>query len=146
MIRHVVLVDNDPDEHELLLEPLKEIDHSVKLSWYSDARNFLLSIRKDAGTLPDVIILDINMPTMDGWECLSILKDSPRTHLIPVVMYSTSGSQTEITKSLKQGAHGYCRKSVRDQDTSYFLKTLFNFISEGVKGFSIKDGTVSTLN
>ena len=59
---------------------------------------------------PDLILCDINMPTMDGLEFLRTLKSSEQAKGVPVVMITTEGSEDRVYEALSSGARGYIRK------------------------------------
>ncbi len=58
----------------------------------------------------DLVLLDINMPHMDGWETLRLLRADEELHGLPVVMFSVKGEITDQVQSLKEGASGYITK------------------------------------
>jgi len=58
----------------------------------------------------DLVLSDINMPTMDGLQLLASLKASPQWRNIPVVMITTEGGETKVAEAVKLGAAGYVRK------------------------------------
>lgn len=60
---------------------------------------------------PDLILLDIIMPKMDGWQTLTALKNDPETKQIPVLVFSNLGQTQEIQKGLEMGADDYVVKS-----------------------------------
>jgi CheY-like chemotaxis protein len=60
--------------------------------------------------IPNVIFLDINMPQMNGWQCLSALKSDPATKEIPVIIYSTSSHERDKQIAMELGASGFITK------------------------------------
>jgi CheY-like chemotaxis protein len=64
----------------------------------------------DGGYIPSIIFLDINMPGMDGWQCLKQFKNTQTVKDIPVIMYSTSSFQHEIDKAFELGALAFFTK------------------------------------
>jgi len=68
------------------------------------------AIREAGAHLPDLILLDINMPGMDGWETLRILKVDDATRAIPVAMFSIKLELRDKVQGLKQGAFDYITK------------------------------------
>jgi CheY-like chemotaxis protein len=67
-------------------------------------------LEDDAGFLPDLIFLDLNMPKMDGRQCLAEIKKLPRLEQIPVIIYSTSADDREIGSLLAAGASAWLSK------------------------------------
>jgi CheY-like chemotaxis protein len=104
-----MLVDDDSDDSEIFSEALRDLDPSIHFIHAIDGFNALEILReKQPG--PDLIFLDINMPRMDGWECLKELKKQDLYRNIPVIMYSTSSHQTEKETAIKLGAHKFICK------------------------------------
>lgn len=102
MALQILLIDDDCDDREIFceaLEILSELDvcHAVS----NGERAFELLSKID---LPQLIFLDINMPVMNGWECLKRLKRDDTYREIPVIMYSTSSYHEDIEKARKLGA------------------------------------------
>lgn len=103
-----LLVDDDSDDSDLIFEVLSEIDSSVKYRYAMDGPEALNLLEEDY--IPSIIFLDINMPGMNGWQCLTKLKSNDQFKHIPVVMYSTSSYQHEIEKAFELGALAFFTK------------------------------------
>jgi CheY-like chemotaxis protein len=76
--------------------------------------------QRRGGQLPDIILLDINMPRMDGFEVLAQIKAEPALRRIPVVMFTTSDCQDDIDKAYALGACSFITKpcSLEELDTT----------------------------
>lgn len=103
-----LLVDDDSDDSDLICEVLSEIDSTVKYTYAMDGPEALTLLEDDY--IPSIIFLDINMPGMNGWQCLTKLKSNAQFKYIPVVMYSTSSYQHEIEKAFELGALAFFTK------------------------------------
>lgn len=103
-----LLVDDDSDDSDLIVEVLNEIDPTVNYTYAMDGPEALLLLEE--GYIPGIIFLDINMPGMNGWQCLMKFKANERFKDIPVVMYSTSSYQHEIEKAFDLGALAFFTK------------------------------------
>lgn len=99
----VLNVDDDQEDREFFCEALREIDPSIVCLVAASGMD-ALSLLQRQDTLPDYIFLDINMPMMDGKQCLKALKSIPELESIPVIMYSTSTDTREIRECYKLGA------------------------------------------
>jgi CheY-like chemotaxis protein len=96
--RTIFYADDDEDDIALLREAFVANNHSVNLIEASDgesALNYLLSLT-DTDTWPCLIILDINMPRMDGKQALMRIKKHERLKDVPVIMFSTSNNQLDV--------------------------------------------------
>lgn len=122
MAKRILLVDDDMDDSELFLEAMGEIDSSITCYNACDGEQALEKLQQIQP--PDMIFLDINMPRMDGWQCLSILKSNPVYSNIPVIMYSTSSHQREVNRALELGAKGFFAKPESYKELIVTLKTV----------------------
>lgn len=107
-MRRVILVDDDEEEFELFSSALMEITSDVEL-YHSDGCSDVLRIISD--WKPELVFLDINMPTLDGIDCLKTIRSMKSYEELPVVMYSTSNNQISIQDAYQNGAHLYVVKS-----------------------------------
>ncbi|MBS1564501.1 MAG: response regulator [Bacteroidetes bacterium] len=105
-IRHICMADDDPDDYYLFETALKEVEPDVKLSWF-DSCDKLLACLHTGEDLPDIIVLDMNMPGNTGHQCLLTIKREARLLHIPVFIYSTCGTQSTIKKAKECGASNY---------------------------------------
>lgn len=105
----IFLVDDDADDQEIFLIALKEVDDSIVCVTATDGMEALSKLN-DNGFRPDCIFLDLNMPRMDGKQCLVELKAEPRLRHIPVVIYSTSSESKDVTETLAMGAADFMTK------------------------------------
>lgn len=90
----VLYAEDDPDDRELLRETIKDRNVSCELIETANGREALLYLRSSKGkkTPPCLIILDLNMPVLNGRETLAIIKSELDTRTIPVVVFTTSSS------------------------------------------------------
>lgn len=102
---HVLIVDDDPDVRALLSACLEQEGFSVAQS--ANAHAALVSINT---TFPDIMLVDVQMPGMDGWEMLRRIRDKFDDSELPVIMFSGVASSARLTTSHKQGAQGFFRK------------------------------------
>lgn len=104
-----MLIDDDADDRMFFADALKQMFSSTLCLEANGGIEALQQLRK-AEQLPDFIFLDINMPRMDGQECLMELKKDAQLKSIPVIMYSTSFTADSINKFYKFGASSYLNK------------------------------------
>lgn len=103
------MVEDDPDDYYLFAKVLHEINENIKLTWFQTCEHLLEFLKTDSD-LPSVIVLDLNMPKMDGMACLETLKrDQPLKH-IPVIIFSTAGQSKTFKLAYDAGAHKYLLK------------------------------------
>jgi CheY-like chemotaxis protein len=106
---NVFYADDDVDDREMFCEALNEINPAIKVVLGKDGEETLkiLSVEK---VLPDLIFLDINMPRMDGIECLGKIKSDDRLKSIPVIIYSTTSNKSDQSKIALLGASDFILK------------------------------------
>lgn len=99
----ILYADDDLDDRELVTEALMTIDPSISCVSVCDGRQ-LINTLKRTERLPDLILLDINMPVMNGRECLIEVKKDLRFCDVPIIVYSTTDNLNEIGLFYKLGA------------------------------------------
>ena len=94
-----------------------------------------LKILKE-NNLPDIILLDLNMPRMNGIEFLQILKKDPLLKYLPTVILTTSENRTDLLECYKTGIAGYVIKPLKYDDYEDKLKKVISYwqVNELVKG------------
>ena len=102
----ILLVEDDKILSSVLYEELKEADFQVFQAFDGEVGLKLANSKK-----PDLILLDVLMPKLDGFSALASLKKSPATKDIPVIMLTMLGSDEDLKKGLKLGATDYIVKS-----------------------------------
>lgn len=105
-IQHICITDDDYDDYFLFKTALKEVNASVRLTYFSCC-DCLMSYLKKRMDLPDLIVLDVNMPKTDGYDCLLGIKRDDHVIHIPVVIYSTSRNPFMEKKAFDYGASKY---------------------------------------
>lgn len=125
------LIDDDQDDRELFCEVIEDIDVHIVCYTENSARKALEKLNGKLIEYPDVIFLDVNMPVMDGWQCLSILKSSEVYKDIPVIMYSTSSEKEHIIKAQQMGAVSFFTKPTDFTSLRKGLETVVNHVKAG---------------
>ncbi len=113
----ILLAEDEPADAHLFKAALAENHMLVNLHHVQDGREALEFLRHQGSKFsnaprPDLILLDLNMPRMDGRECLAELKKDTALQAIPVVILTTSEVQRDIIASYELGAAGYITKPV----------------------------------
>ncbi len=119
MTKTILLVDDNPDDVQLTLRALKKsniLNEVVVAADGVEALDYLFGTGKYAGRnteeLPQVVLLDLKMPRVDGLEVLQQMRADERTKLLPVVILTTSNEDRDRIESYKLGANSYVRKPV----------------------------------
>ncbi|MFK7603516.1 response regulator [Deinococcus sp. SM5_A1] len=118
--RHYLLVDDTPQDRFLAQEAFEHLCPECVLTCVGSGRE-ALELLQGPGFEPDVMLLDLNMPGMSGFEVLQIMKEDARLAHIPVVILSTSSAQQDVRQAYTLHASSYLIKSVSFAD---FLEQL----------------------
>ena len=127
-----LLADDDADDTHLFCEALKEIDPLIICYCAIDGKKVLDILQNKEFKKPQVIFLDINMPGMNGWECLKQLKNKEEFKHIPVLIYSTSSHQKEANIALDMGALCLFTKPTYFKELKDILKILVANVEENL--------------
>lgn len=115
----VLVVEDSPPQREMISSLLK--DNGMNVTSASDGIEALEQIQQDR---PDIVVLDIVMPRMNGYELCRRLKDNPTTKELPVVMCSTKGEEFDRYWGMRQGANAYIAKPFQPQELVGTVKKL----------------------
>jgi chemotaxis family two-component system response regulator Rcp1 len=113
---HILLVEDSRADAKIIERALREGEIAHRLTVIPDGRHaldYLFSLREDsAGTdrQPDLILLDLNLPGLDGCQVLSQIKSDPDLRLIPVIVLTTSQRDEDILQTYQAGANTYIPK------------------------------------
>ncbi len=108
----LLLVEDEPADASLLRAALREAGSVVQLHHAVDAAEALQRLRRPAAAPPDLLLLDINLPRVNGRELLATLKADPQLAPLPVVVVSTSDAEADVQAAYALGAAGYLVKPV----------------------------------
>jgi CheY-like chemotaxis protein len=106
----VFIADDDPDDVELLVEAIGQVDESATCLIAYDGEQAIQKLKSSAFTLPDIIFLDLNMPRINGMQCLAEIRKLQKLKDVPVVIYSTSSIPNDIEETKKLGAAHFLTK------------------------------------
>lgn len=127
----VLLVEDSPGDVRLTREALSEANASIQLSVVADgveAMSFLNRVdpHRDAPR-PDLILLDLNLPRMDGRAVLSRIKEDEDLKTIPTIILTTSESEADISRSYELQANSYLCKPVQLDKFENLVKSINDF-------------------
>lgn len=131
----ILLVEDDPGHARLIEKNLRRAgitNDIVKLDDGQKAVDFLLRQGEYQGTrdsLPLLILLDLNLPVLDGYQVLKIIREKEQTRRIPVVILTTTDSSREICRCYELGCNVYVTKPVEYERFSDAIRTLGLFLT-----------------
>jgi DNA-binding response OmpR family regulator len=112
----IMIIDDDPDDRDLFGEALSEVDDSFALISAKDGEHAMEIINAPTFEAPMFIFLDLNMPKMNGWVCLSQFQKIKKLKASRVIMYSTSQTEEDMKRALDSGASYFLTKPSRFSD------------------------------
>jgi CheY-like chemotaxis protein len=114
----ILLVEDNPDDEELTLRALRKQNIANEIVVARDGVEALDYLTKADNPLPNLVLLDLNLPKIGGLEVLQRLRAEPRTRFLPVVVLTSSDEDRDLIDGYRFGANSYVRKPV---DFNQFL-------------------------
>lgn len=134
---HILLIEDNEGDILLTIEAFEELSIAHKISVARDGNEAIDFLdhrsRKKSEELPDLILLDINLPKKNGFEILSYIKGSDALRHLPVIIMTTSSSEKDILQSYQNYANCYITKPIDVGDFMKVIAALENFWIKIVK-------------
>jgi len=131
MAIHVLLVEDSPGDVRLTQEAFRDANSSIRLHVATDGVEAMAFLRREGSHTdsprPDLILLDLNLPRMDGREVLAHIKEDASLKMIPTVILTTSDSEVDIVKSYQLAANCYLTKPVQLPAFESLVKSINDF-------------------
>lgn len=105
-----LLIDDDADDHEIFKLALETVDKSINCVCIGESIDAIKKLKTDNLFLPAIIFVDINMPVMNGMECLAEIKKIEHLKNVPVIFYSTFADPEKLSEMKELGAVEYFEK------------------------------------
>jgi CheY-like chemotaxis protein len=124
----ILLIEDDEIEVMKFNRVLKTIESNHKIIEANNGEE-AVQILKEKEIIPDIIILDLNMPRINGIEFLGILKQDSELKYIPAIILTTSNNHTDILECYKIGIAGYVLKPLKYEDYVDRIKKMLDYWS-----------------
>jgi CheY-like chemotaxis protein len=113
----ILIAEDDADDRFLMQKAIDEVGYDIQIDFVENGVELLdnlknIQTQKTAGSYPKFILLDLNMPKMDGREVLKNIKNHEEFRKIPVIIFSTTKNQLEVKRCYDLGANTYIVKPV----------------------------------
>lgn len=121
----VMFAEDNDDHAELIMESFDDQNEKYRLTRSRNGQQLLNDLKKRLNNhidLPDVVLLDIKMPSIDGIKALQRIKADKRLKTLPVIMLTTSDRDKDIEQCFKYGADGYLVKPFSYHEFYHILK------------------------
>jgi len=137
MNRTVLLVEDSPGDVRLTKEAFRDADPEIDLRVVVDGVEAMTYLKREGvhvdAPRPDFILLDLNLPKMDGREVLAHIKEDDDLKTIPTVILTTSDAEADIVTSYKLQANCYLSKPVQLEEFESLVKSINDFWLTKVK-------------
>jgi CheY-like chemotaxis protein len=140
----VLLADDDRDDSEVFKEALEEADCGSKFHRVENGARLFEYLNQPGNPKPEIIFLDLNMPVMNGWQCLAKLKNTSGFEHIPVIMYTTSSHHRDFEIAKDLNAHGLITKPSNPHVLTQVLKRIICTLGTDDIHRAIKDAYLIT--
>lgn len=131
MVPEVLLVDDNPADTDLTSEVLSKSKRNLRVHVVDDGAQALSYLYRQGkyehAAYPDLVVLDLNLPSKDGREVLSNIKSDPALAKTPVVIFTTSQANSDITRSYELGANCYLTKPGNLADFIAVVQSMADF-------------------
>jgi CheY-like chemotaxis protein len=125
MCPRILLIDDDDDDQFIFLAALEEI---IPAGHFRISNNAPEAFQYLNTEIPDMLFLDLNMPLMNGFEFLLILKSDPRFSRVPVIIFSTSDNPEDQDRAKELGALQFITKTANIELLKKDLRHIFNTV------------------
>lgn len=119
------MIDNDEDDREIFALALQEAAPSTTCISATDGTDALEQLQNNPNLKPDLFFIDMNMPRMDGIQCVTAIRDMDRFRSTPVYLFSTSSDPNLIVKAKELGATDFFVKPSSFSAIVSLLSTVF---------------------
>ena len=127
----ILLIEDSPSDAHLTIQSFEQAKISNRLHWVEDGEAAIEYLRQQGdyenASRPDLIVLDLNLPGMDGREVLAEIKADPNLRRIPVVVLTTSNSDEDILRSYNLNANCYVTKPFDVRQFMQVVQLIGNF-------------------
>jgi CheY-like chemotaxis protein len=125
--KFIILGEDDIDDQEILEEIFSTVDTSLNLQFFNNGRKVISHLENSQDNLPCLIVLDFNMPELNGAEILKILSKDQRLKQIPKIIWSTSDAPVFKAMCLELGACDYLVKPSRISALEDMVKHMLSY-------------------
>lgn len=109
-IQIIYLVDDDPDDRFFIRQAIQQVQHEVEVIEATSGFELLTLVQEQKRPFTSLILMDINMPKMDGVETVRLMRSDRTLPAIPVIMISTTSNPSYIKSAYEAGASGFLSK------------------------------------
>ena len=128
----ILLAEDDTLDQKAVIRAFRDLKIVNPLKIVENGEQALSFLKQSATTLPSLILLDLNMPRMNGLELLNIIKHDEALKQIPVIVLTTSSEDSDRAQSFELNVAGYMIKPIEYKEFIELIKTLYSYWSTSV--------------
>jgi len=147
VLQPILIADDDPDDRIIIEKALQESGVKIPLQFVTNGEELLNYLERKGNFSalkgehwPSFILLDLNMPKIDGGKALALLKTDPELRRIPVIIFTTSQSSEDISRSYRLGANSFITKPVSFDEMVTLMGSLKQYWLETVQLPPLQEG------
>ncbi len=125
-MKRIFYADDDKDEYEVFNIATKILEVTAEVTFAKDGLELLQLLKDNLSSLPDYVFIDLNMPLMNGHECIQEIRKDDKLKNLCVVILTTSRDQRDIDEAFAEGADYYLCKTSSIYKLEQALKKLFS--------------------
>ena len=135
------IIDDDEDDQLFINEAMKDLNIPFECFYANNGEMALKHLKEESVPLPDFIFLDLNMPKLNGKECLIEIKKLPRYSTVPLIIYTTTSNQKDKQEIMQLGAHYFLTKPTRISELCSRLLELFSMDWKAIFKTKVANGS-----
>jgi len=128
--KECLIIDDDPDDQEIFIMCIKKISKHINCTTMNNGVDAVAMLKTDTAYTPQYIFIDVNMPKINGIECLRMIKNIDRLKYAKIYMYSTTSEGATVTESKRLGANDFLVKPSKTAELKEKLSEIFEIVSE----------------
>jgi len=129
-MKECLIIDDDVDDQEIFIMCLRKLNKSINCTTMNNGVEAIAMLISSEKYTPDYIFIDVNMPKMNGIDCLRIIKNVGRLQYSRIFMYSTTSEGSVLALSRELGAEDFIIKPAKTAALKEKLSVIFGIVSE----------------
>jgi CheY-like chemotaxis protein len=128
--KECLIIDDDIDDQEIFLMCLKKINKDIHCTTMNNGVDAISMLQSNLQYIPNYVFIDVNMPKLNGIDCLRSIKNIPRLKYSKIFMYSTTSENATVEESMRLGADDFIVKPAKTAELKVKLSKIFEIVSE----------------
>lgn len=124
---YLTLLEDNPADVHLVSYALEQVAPSVQLRHFENGNTFIKYLEQHPRFRPNCLLLDLNMPIMDGHQVIAKLRSDPKFDYLPIIVFTSSAKREDLQRAYRLGANAYVRKPLELEELLAALRSIVNF-------------------